>query len=225
LADDHAIVRQGIKRMIEEMRGLTVIGEANDGIELLNLVKDLKADMVILDISMPNLRGIETTRELKKTFPDLKVLILTMHKDREILNQAILMGADGYILKEDTDKVLSSAIEKIRKGEVYISPRLSEEVKKNWVEKSREIPKPTLESLTKREMEILRHIAKGKSSKEIAKALFISIRTVENHKAHIMSKVGINKIGGLITYAIQKGYLMFDNNQKEAKVNNNNHSL
>jgi DNA-binding NarL/FixJ family response regulator len=207
LADDHTIVRQGVKRMIEGMGDLTVVGEASDGIELLNLLNILDADLVILDISMPNLRGIEATRELKKVFPGVKILVLTMYKDKELLHQAISSGADGYVLKEDSDKELYSAIEKVRQGKIFISPRLSEGVTNDWVQTRRGISKPPLERLTNREMEVLRLIAEGKSNKEIANLLFISIRTVQNHRANIMNKLGIKKTAELVKYAIHQGYI------------------
>jgi len=236
LADDHTIVRQGIKRMIEGVAGLTVIGEASDGIELLSLLKNLTrstapspafeggvekrrsgstlsraegldADLVILDISMPKLRGIEAARELKKILPCVKVLILTMYKDKELLYQAISSGADGYVLKEDSDRELHSAIKKVRQGKIYISPRLSEGLKNDWAQIRRGIFKPALEPLTKRETEVLRLIAQGKSSKEIANLLFISIRTAQNHRFNIMSKLGIKKTAELIRYAIHQGYV------------------
>jgi len=206
LADDHTIVRQGIKRMIEATAGLTVIGEASDGIELLSLLKILDADLVILDISMPNLRGIEATRELKRIFPDVKVLVLTMYKDKDLLHQAISSGADGYILKENSDKELYFAIEKIRQGEIYICPGLAG-LADDLAQKRRKIFKPLLEPLTKRESEVLRLIAEGKSNKEIANLLFISIRTVQNHRGNIMSKLGIKKTADLIRYAIHQGYI------------------
>lgn len=206
LADDHTIVRQGIKRMIEGVAGLTVVGEASDGIELLNLLKLLDADLVILDISMPNLRGIEATCELKKIFPDVKVLVLSMYKDRELLYQAISSGADGYVLKEDSDKELYSAIKKVRQGKIYISPRLTEGLTNDLTQTRRGIFKPAFEPLTKREMEVLRLIAQGKSSKEIANLLFISIRTAQNHRFKIMNKLGIKRTADLIKYAIHQGY-------------------
>jgi DNA-binding NarL/FixJ family response regulator len=207
LADDHTIVRRGVKKMIEEMADLKVIGEASDGQELLSLLKILDTDLVILDISMPNLRGIEATRELKKVFPDVKVLILTMYRDKELLHHAISSGADGYLLKEDSDKELYTAIEKVRHGKPYISPRLSERLTDDREETKRGIFKPPLEDLTKREIEVLRLIAEGKSSKEIADLLFISVRTVENHRARIMSKLDMRNTAELVKYAIHRGYI------------------
>ncbi len=190
--------------MIEEMADLTVIGEASDGLELLSLLKILDTDLVILDISMPNLRGIEATCELKKVFPNVKVLILTMYRDEELLHHAISSGADGYVLKEDSDKELYIAIENVRQGKLYISPRLSGGL---TVETRQGIFEPPLERLTKREMEVLRLIAEWKSSKEIANLLFISVRTVQNHRARIMSKLDMKKTADLVKYAIHQGYI------------------
>ena len=206
LTDDHMIVRQGIKRMIEEKADLTVVGEASDGLELLSLLKILDTDLVILDISMPRLRGIEAIRELKKSFPNVKVLVLTMYKDKDLLHQAISSGADGYILKENSDKELYFAIEKIRQGEIYICPGLAG-LADDLAQTSRKIFKPLLEPLTKRESEVLRLIAEGKSNKEIANLLFISIRTAQNHRFNIMNKLGIKKTAELVKYAIHQGYI------------------
>ncbi len=207
LADDHTIVRHGIRKMIEERSDLAVIGEANDGLELLSLLKTLDTDLVILDISMPNLRGIEAIRELKRISPRIKVLILTMYKDPELLHHAISSGASGYVLKEDSDRELYSAIEKVRQGGTYISPHMAERSTEDRVETVQEIVKAPLEHLTKREIEVLRLIAEGKSNKEIADLLFISLRTVQNHRASIMSKLDIKNTADLVKYAIHQGYI------------------
>jgi DNA-binding NarL/FixJ family response regulator len=208
LADDHVILRQGLKRILGEATDLEVVGEAGDGLELLNLVNRLTPHMVILDISMPKLRGIEAIREIKMIHPEVKVLILTMHKDKEYLYQAISAGADGYLLKEDADTELFSAIETIRQGRVYVSPFLSEESKEDWLQivRGKQNP-PFAESLTTREKEVLKLIAEGKSSKEIGNLLFISARTVERHRANIMDKLNLKKTADLVKYAIQKGYI------------------
>lgn len=207
LADDHLIVRQGIKKIIDGISGLRVIGEAGNGLELLSLLQNAIPDMVILDISMPNLRGIEATREIKVKYPALKVLILTMHKDKELLDHALSMGADGYMLKEDSDQELHKAIKKIRQGGVYITPRLTEEVLDHWAKKQYDIHRMPLLNLTKREKDVLKLIVEGKTSKEIASALYISVRTCENHKASIMKKLGMKKTTDLLKYLFQKGYL------------------
>lgn len=207
LADDHMMFRQGIKRIIEEVIGFEVVGEVGDGIKILEVLKKSTPHMVILDISMPNLRGIEATREIKKAFPDIKILILTMHKSKEYLYHALSAGAEGYLLKEDADTELLSAIETVRRGKVYISPLFSVELPENLLRKyMRGEFKPPFEPLSTREREVLKLIAEGKSSKEIAYLLSISIRTVHHHRDNIMSKLNIRNTAELVKYAIQKGY-------------------
>jgi DNA-binding NarL/FixJ family response regulator len=208
LADDHIMLREGLKRIIKEVDDIEVVGEASDGLELLDLLKKLAVHMVILDISMPNLRGIEATREIKMIRPDVKVLILTMHKNKEYLYHAISAGAEGYLLKEDADTELITAIERIQRGGNYISPLLFEELTIDDMVKTRlGKHKPPLESLTTREREILKLIAEGKSNKEIADLLFISIRTVEHHRANLMEKLNLKKTADVVKYAIYKGYI------------------
>jgi DNA-binding NarL/FixJ family response regulator len=209
LADDHVLVRQGLRRILEGMPELEVVGEANDGLELLALLDSLVPDIVILDIFMPNLRGIEAIYEIKKIRPEVKILILTMHKDKEYLYLALSAGAKGYLLKEDADKELFSAIEKVRQGKTYISPHFSEEIVDDLVQVGRGGAKTVFEvdPLTPREREVLKLIAEGKSSKEIAQLLFISVPTANNHRANIMGKLGLNKATDLVKYAIRKGYV------------------
>ncbi len=207
LADDHVLFRQGIKNILEGAKALEVIGEASDGLKLLELLKKVTPDMVILDISMPNLRGIEATREIKTISPDMKVLILTMHRDKEYVYHAIAAGAEGYLLKEDADTELFAAVEKIRQGEHYISPLLSGQLTHELIQASHkgQATSPS-DPLTLREREVLKLIAEGISNKEIADLLFISIRTVENHRANIMQKLNIRQTANLVKYAIRKGY-------------------
>ena len=209
LADDHLMFRQGLKKILEERADLEVIGEVNCGLELLKLLQELVPDLVILDISMPNLRGIEAIQEIKRMHPQVKILILTMHKDKEYLHQAISAGAEGYLLKEDADTELFSAIEKIRHGKIYVSPALSEELADDWAQIRRGDRKPSSEltALTVRERQVLKLIAESKSSKEIGDLLFISVRTVERHRANIMDKLNLKKTADLVKYAIQKGYV------------------
>ena len=209
VADDHMMFRQGLKKILEERADFEIIGEASCGLELLKLLRELVPDLVILDISMPSLRGIEAVREIKSVHPNVKILILTMHKDKEYLRQAISAGAEGYLLKEDADSELFSAVGKIRQGGIYVSPKLSEELTIDWakIRRGDEKPSSEAESLTLREREVLKLIAEGKSSKEIADLLFISSRTVERHRANLMDKLGLKKTADLVKYAIQKGYV------------------
>jgi DNA-binding NarL/FixJ family response regulator len=207
LADDHVMFRKGIKNILEGAEDLEVIGEVGDGLKLIEFFKKKTPDMVILDISMPNLRGLEATREIKKISPGTKVLILTMHKDKEYVYHAVSAGAEGYLLKEDADTELFAAVEKIRQGENYISPLLSGDMAHALIQASNKGQLPAdSEGLTMREREVLKLIAEGITNKEIADLLYISTRTVENHRANIMRKLNIKNTAQLIKYAIRKGY-------------------
>lgn len=211
LADDHAMFRQGIKNILESVKDLEVVGEASNGFELLELLGQLTPDMVILDISMPQMRGIEATREIKMISSDIKVLILTMHKDMEYVYSAMSAGAEGYLVKEDADTELFAAIEKLRNQGHYLSPLLSSEVAFELIQASDKGESPTTsDSLTTREREVLKLIAEGTPNKEIADLLYISIRTVENHRTNIMRKLGIKQTANLVKYALRKGYTQLD---------------
>ncbi|KPK94991.1 MAG: hypothetical protein AMJ94_00670 [Deltaproteobacteria bacterium SM23_61] len=206
LADDHILLRQGLKRILAETPNLQVVGEAGDGLELLKILKKETPDMVILDISMPNLRGIEATREIKTFWPKVKILILTMHRDKEYFEQAMRVGADGYLLKEAADKELFLAIEKIREGKIFISPFFSSEMAADWIQIQRGRGTPEPDPLTLREKEILKLVAEGKTNREIANLLTISVRTVENHRANLMKKLSLKKTPDLVKYALRHGY-------------------
>jgi DNA-binding NarL/FixJ family response regulator len=205
LADDHALFRSGVRRILEEVPGVEVVGEAADGMGLLALLKEMTPDLVILDISMPRLRGLEAIQEIKTSHPQVQVLILTMHKDEEYLSYALGAGAAGFILKQDADPELLEALTTIRRGKTYLSPAISEVVPD--LLRRRQKPDGTpKEVLTHREREILTLLADGKSSKEIGELLFISLRTVQNHRANIMKKLKVKRTTDLIKYAVQKGY-------------------
>ena len=208
LADDHAMIRRGIKRIIEEDPELRVIGEASDGLELIGLLKSLTPDMVILDIQMPGLLGIQAAREIKKKYPQVKILILSMHNGKEHLHHAISAGADGYLSKENTDVELHIAIEAIRNGNNYISsllsPSMIEIITRGDDENRSEF---YFNPLSTREREVLKLVAEGKSSREIAEMLCISVRTVQHHRAHIMQKLDVSKSTELVRYAVGKGYV------------------
>ncbi len=208
LADDHILLRHGLRKILDEREDLEVIAEVGDGLELLHLLNRQSPDIIILDISMPNLRGIEAIPEIKKTHPDVKILVLTMHRDEQYLHQAIAAGADGYVLKEDADKDLFVAIDTILEGRIYISHFLTDESWQDWAQIRRGKRAPSFsEPLTVREREILKLIAEGKSSKEIATLLCISIRTVERHRANVMDKLRVRRTADLVAYAIRKGYV------------------
>ncbi len=207
LADDHNLIRSGLKKILATRSDLHVAGEAADGLGLLSLLKKIAPHMVILDISMPNLRGIESIPEIKRLHPETKVLVLTMHKEEDYLYQAIAAGADGYVLKDDAEKDLFFAIDMIARGNIYISRCLAEESRRDliqWRLGKRKLP--TAEPLTTREREVLKLIAEGKSSRQIGELLFISARTVERHRANIMEKLNVRKTAELVKYAMRKGY-------------------
>lgn len=206
LADDHALLRKGVRKIIEESGDMTVVGEAGDGLELLNLLKKETPDLVILDISMPNLRGIEATAEIKQSYPEVDVLILSMHKRKEYLYHSLNAGAKGYLLKDDTDVELLSAIKKIRGGGVYLSSILSDELTSDFIKIASGTAKLTQDNLTMRERQVLKLVAEGKTSEEIANLLFISSRTVQNHRANIMKKLNLSSTADLVKYAIRLGY-------------------
>jgi DNA-binding NarL/FixJ family response regulator len=209
IADDHALFRQGLRRILEGIPETEVVGEAKDGLELLKLLRTAAPHLVVLDISMPNLRGLEAIREIKAKDPRIKVLMLTMHKDKAYLYQALSEGADGYLLKEDADAELYSAIDKIRLGKIYVSPFLSDTFAEELSNRSLKDIKAFGEgdTLTARERVVLKMIAEGRSNKEIGDLLFISARTVERHRANIMDKLGLKNTAELVKYAIQKGYV------------------
>jgi DNA-binding NarL/FixJ family response regulator len=209
LADDHVLVRQGLKRILAETGDMQVVGEAGDGLELLDIMAKVSTDMVVLDISMPRLRGIEAIHEIRSLYPNVAILVLTMHKDMEYLYLALSSGAKGYVLKDDADKELFAAIARVRQGRTYVSPHFSEELVEDLVHVGKGDGKRNFESdpLSPREREIVKLIAEGQSSREIGELLFISVRTVDNHRARIMEKLNLKKATDLVKYAIQKGYV------------------
>lgn len=206
LADDHALFRQGLKNLITEIPDLKVVGEAGDGLELLALLKmkDMAPHLIILDISMPKLRGIEAIREIRNIHSKVKILIVTMHQEKEYLYQALTAGADGYFLKKDTGAELYTAIEKIRNNLIYVSPYFSEKLEDAWVHMRKELDSPPI---TPRETDVLKLIAAGKSNREIGEVLFISVHTVERHRANIMKKLNVHNTAELVSFALSHGYI------------------
>lgn len=207
LADDHVLLRQGIKRIIEGEANLEVVGEVGDGLELIDFLNNNRANLVLLDISMPNVRGIEAIAEVRRSQPGVKVLMLTMHNNKEYLYAAIAAGADGYLLKENSDDELLSAIDQVMLGETYISSSLVSEFSDDLMKFYRKNKKLPFERLTNREREVLKMVAEGNTSREIGDLLNISLRTVEHHRANIMRKMKFRSVADLIKYALDKGYV------------------
>ena len=206
LADDHVMMRQGVKSMIDAVPGLAVIGEAGDGLKLLKMLKRTLPDMVILDISMPGLRGLEAAREIHSLYPGVHVLMLSMHKSEEFLSMALAAGAKGYLLKEDSGDELLQAIDRIRKGETYLSKKLASAFPSAIISICKGTHKAGPDPLTPRERQVLQMIAEGSTDRQISDQLCISVRTVHRHHANIRSKLKLKGTAALVRYAIARGY-------------------
>ena len=199
LADDHVLFREAISKAINETRGLAVVGGVSDGVELLAVLEESFPDLVILDLTMPNLSGLEAAKEIMVTYPRVKILILTMHKSLSLLKGALLVGVNGYLLKEDAFSNLISAIKTIREGKVYISPRILGLMTESSLHQKPE------ESLSAQEVRILSLIAQFKSDDEIAESLNISILTLRGHIARIKKKLQIKTRPHLIKFSREMG--------------------
>lgn len=207
LADDHALMREGIRNLIDQADDLKVIAETGDGTELLNLLKRTTPDMVILDISMPGLRGIEAAREIHCLYPKVDILILSMHKRQEFLSMALEAGASGYVLKEDTGEELLHAIDQVRHGRTYLSAKLASLYSNDIISICRGNHKQHADPLTHREREILKLIAEGHTDRQVSEMLFISFRTVQRHRFNIREKLNLKSTADLVKYAIARGYV------------------
>jgi two-component system response regulator NreC len=206
IADDHAIVRAGLRALLAEEAAFDLVGEAAGGVEAIELVEKTDPDVLILDLSMPDLDGISVTRKIKPQFPSLKVLILTLHEDEALLKEAIKAGAAGYILKHAAEAELISALRTILRGDLYVDPSMV----RGLLEESRSPQvnqKDQTESLTQRETEILRLIVEGYTNRQIGQELNISIRTVEGHRANISDKLGLHSRVELVRYARNNGLI------------------
>ena len=205
LAEDHIIFRELIKKSLEETDGLEVVGGVGDGLVLLESLETLNPQMVILDISLPSLSGLDAARKIKANHPEIKILMLTMHKSKDHLTQALNLGVDGYLLKEDAFRDLLTAIGMIRDGKPYISKLLFQQALESFLQKPRGKPKDS-DSLTPREIEVLKNFGEGKSNKEIASSLLISESTVRIHLKNIKDKLHTKTTVELIRYALKHGY-------------------
>ncbi len=203
LADDHALVRTGLRKILETAQDIRIVGEASNGDELLEMLKHKSCELVILDLSMPGRNGLDVIKEMRRTHPDMNILVLTMHKEREYFTRAMVKNVKGYILKDDVYEKLLSAIREIRAGRKAYSAEIQERVMDEFA--NNRAHAPAVETLTRRENEILREIAAGKMNKTIAEELHISIRTVESHRANIMDKLGCRNVTELIKFAISAG--------------------
>ena len=208
LADDHLILREGIRSILEKVPDIEMIGEAADGKEAVAKVEQLAPDVVLMDITMPGLNGLEATRQIKQKHPSIKVLILTMHETDQYLSEMLEAGASGYVVKTTTSRELISAIRAVYQGDVHLYPSIARMLVEDYLHKVKTgEEKASYNGLTPREREILRYIAEDKQNKEIAELLGISVRTVQAHRTNLMDKLGAHDRTELVKYAIRKGII------------------
>lgn len=200
LADDHALVRSGMRALVEQMHGISVVGEATDGREALALVEQLRPHVVLMDITMPELNGLEAAERLAQARPEVRVVLLSMHADEAYVARAVAVGAHGYVLKSADAAELELAVRSAARGQAYLSPAIARTVTQGGMPDRSGTP-----PLSPRQREILQLIAEGNATKQIAAKLRLSVKTVETHRAHIMQRLGIRDIPGLVRYAIRMG--------------------
>jgi DNA-binding NarL/FixJ family response regulator len=209
IADDHEVVRKGLRSLLAEQPGWQVVAEANDGRDAVDKAKQLKPDVIVLDLAMPSLNGLEATRQILKGAPQAKVLILTMHETDPLIREVLDAGARGYVLKSDAGRDLVSAVEALRRNKTFFTSKVAQMVLDGYLKKKsqprdRESPK---DRLTPRQREIIQLLAEGKSSKEVAAALNLSVKTAETHRANIMMRLNCHSVSELVRYAIRNNII------------------
>jgi two-component system response regulator NreC len=211
LAEDHRIVRQGLRALLEAEADFSLVGEAGDGLEAVRLTEQLQPDVVVLDLMMPGINGLEATRQIRNCCPKTHVVILSMHADESYVLEALRNGASGYVLKDSSADDLARAVREVVAGRRYLSAPLSERAIEVYIQEAQETPLDPYEKLTNREREVLHLVAAGHSSTEIAERLSISSRTVETHRANMMRKLNLNSQTDLIRYALKRGIIPMEN--------------
>jgi DNA-binding NarL/FixJ family response regulator len=209
LADDHQLMRQGLRSMLEEQPNIKVVGEADDGRTAVRLAGELKPDIVIMDVTMPDLNGIDATRQIRADNPQIKIIALSMHAERQFVMEMLAVNATGYLPKDCPMDELLSAIEAVMRGDVFLSPKVTGVLVKEFVGGAPE-PSAFCGTLSPREREVLQLVAEGKSSKEIAYLLGLSSKTVEGHRRQIMDKLKLYSVAELTRYAIREGVTSLD---------------
>ena len=209
LADDHAILREGIRALLEDQHDMAVVGEAADGRKAVELAREQSPDIVVMDIGMPLLNGLEATRQIKRECPQVSVVVLTMHDNEEYVSQILAAGASGYVLKRAASSELVTAIRAVAAGQSYLSPAVTKLLIESYVGRQPGTPAVVdpFDTLTAREREVLQLVAEGHTNSQIAKLLNISLKTVKAHRSNLMQKLGLHDRGELIKIAIQRGII------------------
>ncbi|HEV8539077.1 MAG TPA: response regulator transcription factor [Bacteroidota bacterium] len=205
IADDHRIVREGLRSVLEKESNIEVIGETGDGNDAVRIAKKRLPDIVIMDVSMPNLNGIEATRQITEEIPEVRVIILSMHVDKHLIFKAFHAGARAYLLKDSTSQELLEAIEAVSRNRIYVSPALGFDETRNVNDATTMLNRLAYSLLTPKELEVLQLVAEGKPSKDIADRLRVSPKTVEKHRLRIMEKLNIHSVAELTKFAIREG--------------------
>jgi len=210
LADDHQVVRQGLRALLEAEKDFQVIGETGDGLDALRLVERLRANVLIVDLMMPGLNGLELTRRVSRSYSETRVVILSMHASNTYVLEGLRNGAYGYVLKDSSAADLVQAVREVTNGRRYLGPPLSQYAIESYISKAEEASLDDYETLTTREREVLQLAAEGRSNPEIAARLFISPRTAETHRTNLMRKLGLRSRTDLVRYAISRGIVPSD---------------
>jgi two-component system response regulator NreC len=207
IADDHALVRTGLRTLLRAEPTMELVGEATGGYEALEMVEKTRPDILLLDLSMPDLDGISVTRETKRRFPEVRIMILTVHEDQAMLREAIRAGASGYVLKQAAESELTSAINVLMRGDMYVDPAMMRDLLREAVDRPPKSSNGADEPLTPRETEVLKYLVRGYTNRQIGEELNISVRTVEGHRANLSAKLGIQSRADFVRYAREHGLI------------------
>jgi two-component system response regulator NreC len=210
LADDHKLMREGLRVLLEKLSGITIVGEADNGVSAVRMARDLKPDLVLMDIAMPDLNGIDATRRIMTEAPGVKVIALSMHADNRFVRHMFAAGAAGYVLKGSAFEEVAIAMKTVAAGRIYIGSKITDLILADY---AKQLAKPSAEAeslLSSREREVLQMLAEGKSSRKIAERLHVSVTTVDTHRKHIMDKLGFRSIAELTKYAVREGLTPLD---------------